>query len=233
VSTLSGQAHIYTQITGQNILFPPWVYLVIAVGCFLVVNYLLFSRQEKVIKNYEAEEPSLKLIVIDSKISFRDTSLDWIYSDNRPWDGLNDFGMPMSLYLVANVEIENFGKDVGVFEWEISSIESGNIFILDPEETKGKFYKFSGEVGGRSRYTGEWVIRLQPSKPNIEEFAEILKNSQSYQITLSYWTKKIGGKSKSQSVLISDELGDFVNEITDKWEKRGLGFFARIALNKQ
>jgi hypothetical protein len=230
LSTILG---IITQITNKNIPFYPWVYWVVAVLCFIVANCLLFVHQEKIIKNYEAEEAYLKLIVIDSEISFRDSSLTQIFVGNGPFDRLNDLGMPINLFLVANVEIENFGKDIGVFEWEISSIELGNIFIPDPEDPKSKFVDFSSEIKGRERFSGKWELKLQPCKPDIKGFAEILKNPTKYKAVLNYQTRKIGGRSNSQSVVISGDFSNFVNEIAAKWEERGLGHFARIALNKQ
>lgn len=216
-----------------------WVYWIIALTGFILANIVLYAKQFEKIQKYEIEESNLILHAKDLHIGMGEVLQVF---DGRPMDGLDDYFMPISPYLTASLEIENLGRETGVFVWEIIKIELGNIFTFD-SAVKNGFISRPGEnwnnqreieVQGRSRYSGIWKLPIDPSKSNIVDFSDLLKDPPArFLVVMQYWTKRIGGMSNETIVELSLPISDFIDAISEKWIKRDSPFLAEKVRNRK
>lgn len=228
LSTLLG---IYSQVTGKNILFLPWVYGVVALFCFIGANIQIYNQMKKKMRQYEGEEADLQLAVSHPEISLKVNPGRFGYEEDR---AIGKNGIPFGIIVRVDCEIENLGREMGVFEWEISSTLLGSFLKITDIEPNGKFANynnrspngyqlsdFSGEVKGRERINGGWSLELEPSDNHVDEFIKLLLDPGKLEIVIVYWTKKLGGKGRKKQVVIAADLSGLVSDIADRWEREG------------
>lgn len=207
---------------------PTSLYWLIAGSGFVIANFHLFINLDRRISELEALEPEIVLKVHSANVTW---TAPILILSGRYEDGLNAQGLPIAAHISAEVELENLGREVGEFLWRVdltkSSLPDG--FLVFQNQPNGEFAHYDGILDGRARWQGHWCLHLGTPSEDPEAFARDLRNLKSFQFTLAYRTKRIGGQSRQRIARVKGDFTGFRSALIQQWEKRGLTHLVSLA----
>jgi hypothetical protein len=214
-----------------NLPIPPWAYWVLAGIGFTIANFQLFAEQDEKIREYESGEANIILFNVEDASAYLSSAgvveRDRVKNDQYQ-DGLDDNGVPYTVFTYATVEFANIGKESGELHWEIDRKKSylPNLFTFHPLDPNGHFggdlfshirIKIDGQENDKMAYRS----RLQVTTTNIPDFSRLLREAKHYRIFLRYKTKRVGKFSKTKTISIEGNFDEFRNAVIQKWHDRG------------
>jgi hypothetical protein len=239
-------------VSVERINIHPWFYWIVAGVGFIIANIQLFINQENIIRSFESDEANINIQLVSSefKLSYdlkRSTTDQSVYKskDKLVSQLVTNTGLPIRTELVAQIEVENTGKEDGELIWEIdrkkSILPSPFKFFKDSNgrislhrvEQEGIFslYSVPGArivvrskpliISNRSRNVGTWSIHLFENGASPKDLACSLSEPGKYEVYILYQTKRIGGINKARSFVIRGDLNHYRQQIVDEWGKTG------------
>jgi len=138
-------------------------------------------------------------------------------------DGINTGGMPVEAIVTARLEVENTGFEPGELAYHLD-LQATDIpgFVVDRRNVNGHFRDLPASMEGRRRWEGNWILECNPQPSDPAEFASLLSNADTFRLALSYSTKRVGGDSPEQLLLIEGSLADYKKSVAKRWRARGL-----------
>lgn len=223
--------------TTQTFILPTETYWVIALIGFIVANFRIYSKQQQRLEELGKQEANIRLRVISSTIQIKAPILVMDQNrikDSRSADGLDDFGVPVVVRILADIEVENTGYEKGEFVWKIdpSKSDAPKFISLIEKSVNGYFdseSKTSLEVSPRDRFETRWILPILFKVEDPKELAKALSKPDGYNFHLMYKTKRVGGETEERILEIEGNLDSLKENLIKKWTKRELGELVSLA----
>lgn len=216
-----------------------WIIFAVAVFCFALANFLVFRDQEvekerlrSHIDELESVEAKLKLKEVSSGFSpghggktpsFVDVELDQY--------GYELSGVPGWAAVWINIEVENIGYKPGELDIELDRDRSWlpPIFGLDMSTEPYPNGPIPSQFRPQSRFTVSLALDIPVVERDPLAFAKALRQLDTYRLVLPYSTKRIGGVSDIDELVLEGDLRQFRQEIIKHWEGFRFQELAHIA----
>ena len=175
------------------------------------------------ISEFEATEANISLRVVQQEFnpSFSGTKPPFSDAPKIGPNGFTENGLPGWASLWARIEIKNIGWEEGKLECELDETNTRihQIFVLgDADEHGGLDYM--GKIKPRSDFTVNLhlYVKIAPTYQEPQAFAETLSSLDEYNFVVRYWTKRITGLSKPQSLSIAGDFQEFRKKVVEYWK---------------
>jgi hypothetical protein len=198
------------------------------VSVFLLLSlsglYLVFRAQQEAIAERDDRISNLEAIGADIQMQIEgnpELSVDRHRTDDR--------GLPARAAVRATLVLENVGYEAGQLIWEVDRDKTYLPFPFeaDPNGVIG-FGTEQLEVGGRTRVVSDFDVPVRITARERSEFARALNSTESYQIVIRYHTRRIGGESARQTLVMRGDFESVRREMRNHLEKLGFDRDARL-----
>lgn len=216
-----------------------WAYIGVIFFCFLGANVRLFANLEIETQTLLQRIAELKAVEGKLRIVLRHFGFEPSRSHDSPQfrgrvldpNGYDKDGLPDCACVWADIEIENVGYEPGelVIELDHSATELPRIFAIDENVTIQFHGSPSVKIPGRSQQKRQIMIKFAIRERNPQAFARALQTPQAYKFVLKYYTRRIGGTSEEERLVVEGDLGYFREEVIKYWRGFGFSELAEIA----
>lgn len=200
---------------------PTTVYLIIAVLGYVASNVVVYFQQESKIKKYESEEAEITIKILNTHFYYSSHAL----VDKVPYpDGLNKNNIPVDSRLVADMELENTGKEIGapIFTVDLKKTKLPELFAFGKEHINGFSPSSMKGIEGRGRAFDRYNLWLEVVETDPAVLIQKLNELKTFDVFVNYYTKRIGEPSKSRTMKITACLDDYIKKLVEAYKSKDL-----------
>jgi len=201
-----------------------WFYPVVFGACYVIANIYLFVRQELAKKLLEEMIAELQAIEADIRLKIKD----------EPRLGVAEFsiderGVPRQGTIEVPLEYENIGYKPGELIWHLDRTETqlSPPFELDPNND-GDFNISIETIDGQDKGVRYLIIPIKVREQEPVQFIHALNSLALYSIVVSYYTRRIGGDSTRQKLIIRGNFQEVRRKTRCYLEKLGYVNLAKL-----
>lgn len=216
-----------------------WPLFLIAVFCFGVANFQIFAEQEEVKRHLQDHITKLESLEARLKLSTMGSGFLPGHGSRTPpfveaeldQDGYEPSGIPGWASVWIDVEVENVGYKPGQLEIALDREKSQLAPMFKLHESSEPFINGPtlGELGPQKRAQLQIALDILVDEEDPLLFASTLKELNNYSITLSYSTRRIGGRSPHDHLIVEGNFDAFRQNVIKHWKGYGFENLAEIA----